>query len=310
MKIDPITPTLGAFISEIDLSQHISEEDLQQVKHALWTYKVITFENQNLDTASFSKFAKQIGEIYTNLQGITHEDERYLGVHTLSRENISGVTVYGGNWHTDHVWSDDKPAYTCLYCIENADVGGDTCFLDTVECFEKLPSILQEYTKQLHVRQGTFRHSLEKAIRSNGKLSYATALFEPRHYTDEEIERIKKGIRKNLQNHFDPDANESNVFSYQKLAIKHPHTNQYAVNISPSYTMNVVENETLESDKLIDILLANFLHNCQEYVLKWKTKQLTIWDNRLVLHKATGSSGKRIMKRCMISDETDISTYK
>ena len=97
-NIEQITPTIGAEISNIDLSQDLSEEKLDQIYQDLIDYKVIFFRNQEISTTNHIALAKIFGEIepphpvYPHLKDFPEISERDIILtkldKNLSKDNL------------------------------------------------------------------------------------------------------------------------------------------------------------------------------------------------------------------------------
>ena len=63
VKVEKVGVHLGAEISNIYLSQSISDEDLSVIHRAFVKHEVIIFRNQNLTQEQYIKFGKQFGDL-------------------------------------------------------------------------------------------------------------------------------------------------------------------------------------------------------------------------------------------------------
>ena len=62
-SIDPLTPTIGAEISGLDLSKPLDSETLDAVYQALIDHLAIFFRGQDLPPSAHLAFAESFGEI-------------------------------------------------------------------------------------------------------------------------------------------------------------------------------------------------------------------------------------------------------
>src|SRR3954452_2157551 len=60
----PLSPTLGARISGLDLAQSLSAETIADIRQALLKHEVLFFENQNLTPHQQRDFAARFGELH------------------------------------------------------------------------------------------------------------------------------------------------------------------------------------------------------------------------------------------------------
>ena len=63
IEIDPLTPTIGAEIKGVDLSQPLAEETCNAIYQALLDHLVIFFRDQNLPPAAHVAFAQSFGDL-------------------------------------------------------------------------------------------------------------------------------------------------------------------------------------------------------------------------------------------------------
>ena len=64
LKINPITPTVGAEISGLNLAKPLSLAELKGVRDAFSTHHVLVFRNQTLTRAQHKQFSRQFGELH------------------------------------------------------------------------------------------------------------------------------------------------------------------------------------------------------------------------------------------------------
>jgi taurine dioxygenase len=84
----------------------------------------------------------------------------------------------------------------------------------------------------------------------------------------------------------------------------HPITGELALFVSMSYTIGI---EGMSADEGNAILFELFAHQGSEqfvYRHKWSPNMLTLWDNRVVLHAATGGyeGHRRLLHRITIAE--------
>jgi taurine dioxygenase len=72
------------------------------------------------------------------------------------------------------------------------------------------------------------------------------------------------------------------------IALTHPETGRQALFVNPGYTIGI---EGMSDHEAWPLLLRLFEHQTQsqfQYRHCWTDGMLTLWDNRCVLHAATG----------------------
>jgi taurine dioxygenase len=90
------------------------------------------------------------------------------------------------------------------------------------------------------------------------------------------------------------------------LARPHTETGRLALYVSPGYTIGI---EGMPDDEAGDILKELYAHQAQPayaYRHKWSQGMLLMWDNRSVIHAATGGyeGHRRLLHRITVADKT------
>ena len=152
ITVCPITPEFVAEIGDIDISQPISETDLESIKQAFWKYSVLIFPGQVLDQGKHLAFASLFGLLEAGTQ-IGRGDKPLR----LRRElaDVSNLDADGnllnpdsrlreyqlGNrlWHTDASFRRVPALASLLYANTVAPVGGHTEFADQRAAYDALP---------------------------------------------------------------------------------------------------------------------------------------------------------------------------
>ena len=71
LHAERLTPTIGAILSGIDLTQPLSDDQLADLKQALADHQVIFFRNQHLDPSSLKRVGRYFGQLQIHaLQGL------------------------------------------------------------------------------------------------------------------------------------------------------------------------------------------------------------------------------------------------
>ena len=302
MKIEPFENNFGALISDLDLSQPVSEELASELRFTLWKYKVISFVDQKLNFKELTESAKLFGTIYQAGNLSTSENE-YPHIQKAERSKKNQLVIFGGAWHSDNAPQIDRPAYTMLYSVKIPKEGGDTFFADSG--INHFPETIKEIILPQKVMVSWCRNSLSDALNSKGLKGFGGFGFFDKPYNKMLLNLLYADSKVPFKN-LDEKFKAGHYDSIQKMVIQHPHTGEQSLNISSMYTQRVQNMSSDESEKLLQLLF--FIQENQTTLrFKWKPNMLTIWDNRLLIHKATPSSfdEERLMYRLMISDPVD-----
>lgn len=163
LEITPLTPTIGAEVSGIDLAQPLDAATVGNLRTALLDWKVLFFRNQPISTEQHLAFAHNFGELevhpfapskpgYPEVLAITHDRE------SRGRENT---------WHSDVTWREIPSLGSILRAVEVPPVGGDTLFADMYAAYDGLSDAVKE-TIEGRVAVHDFAH-FRIGMRKRGK---------------------------------------------------------------------------------------------------------------------------------------------
>jgi taurine dioxygenase len=147
-KLEPVTPAVGALISEIDLSQCQSPATYQALRQALVDHGVIFFRNQFLDAEQFEHLGAQFGEMHRPNTELIPALPGTKATAELKKKP-GQVRNVGGRWHTDQMHS-ASPSWACLLLARKTPpTGGDTLWASMSKVYESLSPGLQLALSQL-----------------------------------------------------------------------------------------------------------------------------------------------------------------
>jgi taurine dioxygenase len=270
LTIEPLTPTIGAEVSGVDLAQPLAPETVAAIRAALLDWKVLFFRGQDIDTDQHLAFARCFGELevhpfaphkpgYPEILAITHDRER------RGRENT---------WHSDVTWRESPSLGSILRAIEMPAVGGDTLFADMAAAYEDLSDEVKEKIDgRVAVHDfGHFRTGLRKA----GK-------------TEEEIEAFDKAYPK----------------VEHPVVRTHPETGAKAIYVNAAFTLHIVGMEQEESNRLLKYLYSRAAIPEYQCRFRWSAGALAFWDNRASQHYAASDywpAVRRVERATIIGD--------
>lgn len=255
----PSGAACGARVEGIDLAGELGPQQAAQIRAAWLEHKVLAFADQRMDDDALERFTMAMGgfgedPFFDPIEGREH-------VAAILREADEQTPLFAENWHSDWSFLERPPAGTCLLAVDIPPVGGDTLFADQVAAFAALPEARKEYLRGL-----TAIHSAQ--------LAYA-----PEGTYGEGDEGRSMAIR--------PDESARATQSHP-LVQRHPETGEQALFSTLGYIIGI---EGMAQGDAIAMLseLAEWQAR-EEFVYrhKWEAGMLVMWDNRSVLHKATG----------------------
>ena len=115
MRIEQLTPAIGAEISGVNLGDAARDADLfAEVKAALLKHRVIFLRDQEITRAEHVAFARRFGDL--EVHPVAGSDPEHPGLVQIYRNDKR--ENYENNYHSDGLWR-QTPAMGCvLRCIE------------------------------------------------------------------------------------------------------------------------------------------------------------------------------------------------
>src|SRR5690348_7019760 len=97
LHVRTLTPTIGAVIENVDLSQALNDEIITQIRGALLKHRVIFFEDQHITPLQHRDFAARFGRLHTHplYPGVPEAPEMFV------LDNHAGNPTDIDAWHTD-----------------------------------------------------------------------------------------------------------------------------------------------------------------------------------------------------------------
>ena len=264
--IKPLHPHIGGEVSDIDLREPLSVEDVAILEAGMDKYAVLVFNGQNITDAQQTAFSRNFGELELpgSISNITKEEDRRLGPEMADVSNISkGGKLFGrddrarmfnlGNrlWHSDSSYKAVPAKYSLLSGRIVTEEGGETQFADMRAAYDAL----DEKTKAL-IKDMVCEHSL---LYSRGSLGFDDL-------TEEETRN------------FTPVR--------QSLTRTHPVSRRKSIYLS-AHIGQILGLPRPEAMCLIRDLTEAATQREYVYSHKWQQYDLVIWDNRQTMHRVT-----------------------
>ena len=255
-NLEQITPTIGAEISNVDLSQNLSKEKLDQIYQDLIEYNVIFFRNQELSPKNHIALAKSFGEIEPPHPVYPHVKD-FPEIVLL--ENDANKPPDTDEWHTDVTFKSDPAFASILYSKIIPPSGGDTLWCSLSAIYEALPNTTKKYLETLRAvhDMGSFRNN----------------------FIDDDNEKSAQKVSEGFQKFGN---------AIHPIVKVHPISNKKLLYINPSFTSQIVGMNMTDSNNLLSYLF-NFMNKPEFQIrFKWSANTIAIWDNRCTMHYAIG----------------------
>ena len=271
LQINKLSDAMGAEIVGADLTA-LDDALFEAINAAYLNHQMLCIRAQNLDPDSLVAFSERFGvvEPHDNLKFTLAEQPKIL---VLSNDvdaagNQVGVIDAGDAWHTDHSFKTHPANCTILYSLKNPSQGGATDFTNQYAAYEALSDEMKDRIANLHGR-----HSISKLKNKRVVISGAR---------EDAVEFYKR------QEKATPEVEHP-------LVRAHPVTGRKSLYCSPRFTIGIIGTDENgvglaedEADALLDELIAHSIKPEFRYRHHWSERDVVMWDNRCVNHRATG----------------------
>jgi len=274
LTITPSGQACGARITGLDLRAHLDEAMIAQIRAAWLIHHVLAFPDQVLSDNDLERFTAYFGPLGDNpfiapIAGRKH-------IIAVKRAANETGPIFAERWHTDWSFQETPPAGTCLYSITIPPVGGDTLFANQHAALEAMPAPLRA---KLEGKQAI--HSARQAYAPNGtygQQANATRSMEITPSPAAEAEYVHPLIR------------------------AHPETGRLGLFGAPGHITGFADMTDADSADLLGALYRWQTRPEFQYRHTWAPNMLVMWDNRSLIHMATGGyqGHERLLHRTII----------
>lgn len=275
LHIEPSAASCGALVRGIDLAGPLTEAQNAAIREAWLAHQVIGFPDQSMTIEDLERFAPTIGPFGEDpyiraIDGHPHVIE-------VRREADETTPIFAEGWHSDWSFLARPPAGTLLYGHTIPPMGGDTLFANQYQAWDELPAALKQAVSD---RRGI--HSARRGYSKAGR------------YGEKDQGRSMAIIH----------SDSALATQLHPIGKRHSETGRVALFVSPGYTIGI---EGMPDAEAADVLAQLFKHQAQErfvYRHRWSAGMLTLWDNRCVVHAATGGfqGHRRLLHRITVSE--------
>lgn len=259
LRVEPSGKACGARLTGVDLKAPLDKVTVAAIRAAWLEHHVLAFPNQYLNDDELERFTLLFGKFgedpfFAPIAGRQH-------IAAIRREADETSPLFAENWHSDWSFQALPPSGTCLNAIEIPPVGGDTLFANQHLAWEALPPAQQA------------RYADLIAIHS-AKLPYAP---------DGTYGAKDKGRSMDIR-----PSEAALATQTHPLVPAHPETGRRGFYSTLGYIIGI---EGMAQDEAIALLMElQAWQGDPQFVFAQKCEpgMLVMWDNRSVLHKATG----------------------
>ena len=261
ITITPSGQACGAQVTGLDLTQPLDSETVAAVRAAWMDHHVLSFPKQAMSDDDLERFTRYFGPFgddpfISPIEGRSH-------IIAIKRSADETSSLFAESWHTDWSFQENPPSGTCLFGITIPPKNGDTLYINQHKALAEMPAELRAQM------EGKFAiHSAATAYSPQGLYGAA----------DQQSDRTMTVV----------PSDEANESSLHPLLQKHPESGKEAVYSCVGYIVGI---DGMEQAAAKDLLLELYQWQTRpefQYCHKWQKDMLVMWDNRSVLHRATG----------------------
>lgn len=251
----------GAIVGGVDLKQPLDADEVSCIRSAWLDHHVLVFPDQVMSDDDLERFTLYFGPFGVDpfidpIEGREH-------IIAVVRAADETASIFAEAWHSDWSFQKTPPSGTCLLGLEIPSLGGDTLFANQHQALREMP--------------GALRAKIEGKIATHS----AKAGYGPQGlYGDGDV-----GSLREMKIRSSPDAE---ALQSHPLIRDHDETGQPGLFGCLGYICGVEQMEPEEAMALLLELHAWQTQPAFQFRQVWKPDMLVMWDNRSVLHMATG----------------------
>jgi alpha-ketoglutarate-dependent taurine dioxygenase len=247
-EVSRYSPTIGAEIIGVDLTSELPDELIDEIRQALYEYKVIFFRDQPLTAGQHCAFASRFGDLEYHPFIPSNTAEPKL-VRFEKGEKFGG---YENAWHHDVTWRECPSMGAVLHAVAVPAIGGDTLFSDMYAAYESLDDEDKELIENLY--------AVHDFTRTFG------GFMAPEHLAE-------------MQTLYPPQRHP--------VVCTHPGTGRRYLYVNRGFTDYIEGLDPDESFALLDRLCRQADYPEHQCRFRWTADAVAFWDNRAVQHYAT-----------------------
>jgi taurine dioxygenase len=252
---------LGAEVTDFDLSQPLSNRDFQRLHRAHLDHHVLVFRDLRITPKQQIDFSRRFGrlEIHVLHQFLLPGHPEILIVSNIKMNGQPiGLGDAGHFWHSDLSYKERPSLGSLLHAQELPQDGGDTLFANMHLAWDTLPAHLRDAVGGLRAEHSYLAKYEELRQRSP---------WRPK-LSEEQLAQVKPAVH--------------------PVVRTHPETGRRALFVSEHFTTRIVGLPEVESADLLAQLFAHSVRPEHVYRHRWQTHDMVFWDNRSVMHLASG----------------------
>ena len=258
-QVEPSRAACGARVTGLDLSQSLDAATVAAVRAAWLEHHVLAFPDQAMIDDDLERFTLAFGgfgvdPFFAPIAGRQH-------IAAIRREADEQTPLFAENWHSDWSFQARPPAGTCLMAVDIPPTGGDTLFTNQHAAWDAWPD-----ARKAELADLIAIHSARLAYAPDGTY----------------------GVKDTGRSMDIRPGEAAMAVQTHPLVPAHPETGRRGFYSTLGYIIGI---DGMAQDAAIALLMELQSWQGDErfvYRHKWEPGMVIMWDNRSVLHKATG----------------------
>jgi taurine dioxygenase len=261
IEIIPSGQVCGAAVRGVDLTSPLDHATVAAIRSAWLEHHVLSFPDQAMDDDDLERFSLAFGPFGDDPYIAPIEGREH--VIAVKRTADETAPLFAENWHSDWSFQARPPSGTCLLGITIPPHGGDTLYADQHAALDAMPDDLR------HRLEGRLAvHSARGGYAPDGTYGMA-----------DQANGRSMSIR---------PSDTALATQLHPIVRAHPETGRLGLFGCIGYIIGI---DGMDDDEARPLLFDLYQWQTRdEFVYRhvWEPNMLVMWDNRSVLHRATG----------------------
>lgn len=260
-EVRPFSGAVGAEITGLDLARPVNADDFSRIHRAHLDHHVLVFRDQRITPQQQIDFSRRFGELQIHVlkQFLLAGHPEILIVSNIIEDGRNlGLGDAGKFWHSDLSYKELPSLGSMLHAQELPSEGGDTLFADMHKAWDAVPDALRKIIAGRDAAHSYTARYAETKFAGNWRPTLSA----------EQLAQVQEVIH--------------------PVVRTHPETGRKALFVSEGFTTRVVGLPDDESRDVLQQLYALSVLEQNIYRHQWQPHDLVFWDNRSLIHLASG----------------------
>ncbi|MBH3473673.1 TauD/TfdA dioxygenase family protein [Pseudomonas putida] len=260
-EIRPFSGAVGAEIIGLDLAKPVNAEDFARIHRAHLDHHVLVFRDQRISPEQQIAFSRRFGELQIHVLKqflLTGHPEILIVSNIIENGQNIGLGDAGKFWHSDLSYKALPSLGSMLHAQELPSEGGDTLFADMHKAWDAVPGALRNIVEGRSAAHSYTARYGETKFEGNWRPTL----------TAEQLAQVQEVIH--------------------PVVRTHPENGRKALFVSEGFTTRIIGLPDDESRDVLQQLYALSVLEQNTYRHQWQPHDLVFWDNRSLIHLATG----------------------